>query len=228
MHFQNSDTPLQIRPVHDDAPVETARAQKCLVQDLRPVGRAQDQDSLGRLETVHFGEQLVQGLFSLLVSAAVLGVAAAADGVDLIDENNAGRVLVRFLEKVADTGSAYTNVQFNKVGTGQREEGDVRLSCYSLCKQSLAGAGRAHKKGSLGELCSDLHILAGIMQEVDHFLKGLLGLVLACDIRECDPGVLLHIFLGRALSDAAHKAASSGSAEYEAHDDPQEYDRQYI
>jgi energy-converting hydrogenase Eha subunit H len=54
-----------------------------------------------RLETVHLDEQLVQGLFALVVTAAEAGAAMTADRVDFVDEDDAGRVLLALLEQVA-------------------------------------------------------------------------------------------------------------------------------
>ena len=54
-----------------------------------------------RLEAVHLDEQLVQRLLALVVAAAEAGAAVTADGVDLVDEDDAGRVLLALLEQVA-------------------------------------------------------------------------------------------------------------------------------
>jgi len=45
-----------------------------------------------RLEAVHLDQELVQGLLALVVAPAQAGAAMAADRVDLIDEDDAGRV----------------------------------------------------------------------------------------------------------------------------------------
>ena len=228
VYFQDFDAALEIRSVHDDPPVKTAGTKQRLIQDFRPVGRANDQNSLGCFKAVHLGEQLVQGLFSLLVSAAVLGVAASADGVDLVDEDDAGCVLVGLFKEVTHTGCADTDVKLNKVRSCQGEKRHVRLSGYGLGKECFASAGRADQQGSLGELGADLDILARIVQEINDLLQRLLGFVLACDILECDAGILLHVFLSRALADIAHKAAAAGSAEDKAHDHPQEHNGKNI
>ena len=104
----------------------------------------------------------------------------------------------------------------------------MRFSCYGLGEQCFARSGRTDQQCSLGELGADLDILARIVQEIDNFLQRFLGFILARDILECDACILLHIFLGRALADAAHKAAAAGSSENESHDHPQEYDGQHI
>ena len=52
-------------------------------------------------KAVHLYQNLVQGLLAFVVSAAHAGTAAASDGVDLVDEDDAGRVLLGFGEQVA-------------------------------------------------------------------------------------------------------------------------------
>ena len=49
---------------------------------------------------VHLDEQLVKGLLALVVTAAKTRTALAADSVDLIDEDNAGRALACRIEQV--------------------------------------------------------------------------------------------------------------------------------
>ena len=49
------------------------------------------------LEAVHLGEHLVQRLLALVVPAAEAGAALAADGVDLVDEDDRGGLLARGL-----------------------------------------------------------------------------------------------------------------------------------
>ena len=229
MHLENRLTAFQIRPVHDNSSVKTARAQQCLVQNLRTVCRAKNQNSLRGVEAVHLGEQLIERLFALFVSAAVLGVTASADRVDLIDEDDAGRVLRCFLEQVAHTRSADADIQLDKVGTCQREERYMRFSGDGFGKKCLAGSRRADKQRTLGQFRADLDITPRIVQEIHDFLQRFLGLVLARDIRERNAGFTLHIFLRVALDwSSHHSAAAAHSAENQAHQPPQEYKRQNI
>src|ERR671912_209416 len=72
-----------------EAAVEAARAQQGRVEDLGPVGGAQHDHVLGAGEAVHLGQDLVQGLFALVVAADAEGPAAGpADGVQLVDEDD--------------------------------------------------------------------------------------------------------------------------------------------
>src|SRR3989442_453459 len=92
---------LHVGHVHYDLPVEPARAQQCRVEDVRPVGGGEQDHAVVRLEAVHFDEQLIQRLLALVVPPAEPRAAVAPDGVDLVDEDDAGRVGLALLEQVA-------------------------------------------------------------------------------------------------------------------------------
>ena len=79
-----------------DLAVEPSGAEQGRVEDLGPVGGAEDDDPLRHIETVHLGQQLVEGLLALVVRHDGAGPAAAlTNGVDLVDENDAGGALAR-------------------------------------------------------------------------------------------------------------------------------------
>ena len=85
--------------------IEAARPQQRRIEDVRPVGRGDDDDALVGREAVHLDEQLVQRLLALFVAERV-AAAAAADGVELVDEDDAGGVAARVLEQLADARRA--------------------------------------------------------------------------------------------------------------------------
>ena len=58
------------------------------------------------------------------------------------------------------------------------KKGTSGLARHGLGQQGLAGARRAHQQRALGELRADLGVFAGVVEEVDDLLQGLLGLVL--------------------------------------------------
>ena len=105
MNLQDLNPALQIRALHDDSPVKSAGPQKRGIQHLGPVRCGQDQQTLGGVKAIHLGKQLIQGLLALVISP-VMGITGLADGVNLIDENNTGGVLLRLLEQVAHAGRA--------------------------------------------------------------------------------------------------------------------------
>src|ERR1700685_4031090 len=78
---------------------EAAGAQQRRVEDVRAVGGRDQDDVVLHLEAVHLDEQLVQRLLALIVTTAEAGATVATDGVDLVHEDDAGRVLLRLLEQ---------------------------------------------------------------------------------------------------------------------------------
>ena len=115
MHLQRSQTAGQIGTVHSDAPVETAGAQQGFIQHLGAVCSTQHNDTFAGVKAIQFGQQLVESLFALVVSAEFAGVAALADRVDFVDKDNAGSHFGCFLKEVAHTGSTHAHEHFHKV-----------------------------------------------------------------------------------------------------------------
>ena len=93
--------PAHVRLVHQHLAVEAARPQQRRVEHLGAVGRAHDDDALARVEPVHLGQQLVQRLLALLVAADRALHPHLAQRVELVDEDDAGRLRLGLLEQVA-------------------------------------------------------------------------------------------------------------------------------
>ena len=106
------------------------------------------------LEAVHLDQQLVERLLALVVAAAEAGTTMPADGVDLVDEDDAGGVLLALLEQVAHPGGADADEHLDEVRAGDREERDVGLAGDRPGQQGLAGSGRAYQQHALGDLAA--------------------------------------------------------------------------
>src|SRR5215211_7026777 len=98
MDLEDLHPALAIRTVDHDLAVEAAGPEQRGVEDVRPVGGGDEDDVVLHLEAVHLDEQLVQCLLALVVAAAEARAAVAADGVDLVHEDDAWRVLLGLLE----------------------------------------------------------------------------------------------------------------------------------
>ena len=106
---------LDVGPVEGDVAVESSRSQKRRVEDVRPVGGS-DHDHVGvGVESVHLDQELVQRLLALVVATAQPGASLAADGVDLVHEDDAGRVLLGLVEEVADAACADTDEHLDEL-----------------------------------------------------------------------------------------------------------------
>src|SRR5206468_8435382 len=112
----------------DDAAVEATGAQDGGVEDVGAVGRRDDDDAFVRLEAVHLDEELVEGLLALVVTAAEACAAVTTDSVDLVDEDDAGRVLLALLEQVAHAAGADADEHLDEVGAGDAEERNTCLA----------------------------------------------------------------------------------------------------
>ncbi len=151
-----------------DLPVETPGAHQRLVEDVGTVrGRQHDHAGVG-LEAVHLREELVERILALVVAgeAGVLA-ACAADGVDLVDENDAGRLLLGLLER-SRTREAPTPTNISTKSEPEIDrEGHVGLARHGLRQQRLARARRAHEQRSLRDLGPQFAVFVGLLEEID-------------------------------------------------------------
>ena len=69
----------------------------------------QDDDAGIALKAVHLGQQLVQGLLPLVVAAHTAAVTLLTDGINLVDENDTGSLLIGLLKQIPDLGHAHTH-----------------------------------------------------------------------------------------------------------------------
>src|SRR4051794_34127471 len=140
-----------VGPVDDDLAIEAARAQKCRIEDVGPVRRGDQNDVVLQLEPVHLDEELVEGLLALVVPTAQAGAAVAADGVDLVHEDDARRGLLGLLEEVTHSRSADADEHLDEVGARDREERDAGFTRDGTREERLAGAGRPVEEHALGD-----------------------------------------------------------------------------
>jgi hypothetical protein len=150
VHLEDLEAPLLVGHVHGNLAVKAPGAQQRGVEDVGAVGGGDHDDAGVALEAVHLGQQLVQRLLALVVAAADAGAAGAADGVDLIHEDQAGRVLLGLLEQVAHAGGADADKHLDELGAGDGEEGHARLAGDGLGEQRLTRAGGADLEGWRG------------------------------------------------------------------------------
>ena len=191
MDSQDLLAPLDVRARHDHLAVEAARPQQRGVEHVGPVRGGDDDDALVGLEAVHLDEELVQRLLALVVPAAEPGAAMAADRVDLVHEDDAGRVLLALLEQVAHAGGAHAHEHLDEVRARDREERHVGLAGDGLGQERLAGARRADQEHALRDLAAELLELRRVLEELDDLAQLLLGLVHAGHVLEGDLVLLL-------------------------------------
>mmetsp|Transcript_18452 Transcript_18452/g.46683 ORF Transcript_18452/g.46683 Transcript_18452/m.46683 type:complete len:537 (-) Transcript_18452:109-1719(-) len=194
-----------------DLAVEAARAHERRVQDVGAVGGGNHNDASVALEAVHLSQQLVQGLLTLVVATANAGATRAADGVNLIHEHQAGRVLLGLLEQVAHARRAHAHKHLDELRARDGEEGHARLAGDGLGQQGLAGTGGAHQQAALGDARAHGGEALRALQELHNLHEVLLGLLHTGDIVEGHAGVGLHLELGARLAEGHRVAGATGT-----------------
>jgi hypothetical protein len=142
----------EVRRVDRDPPVEATRSQERRVQHLGPVGGGEDDDALGAAEPVHLGQDLVEGLLSLVVGAE-RGSAGAGltDAVELVDEHDRRGHRLGFDEQIAHPAGPDADDHLDELARRHREERHARLARHRACQQRLARAGRTGQQHTPGD-----------------------------------------------------------------------------
>ena len=216
---------LDVGHVDDDVPVEPAGPEEGAVEDVGPVGRGDEDDALVRVEAVHLDEKLVERLLALVVPAAEAGAALAADRVDLVDEDDAGRVLLALVEEVADARGADADEHLDEIGAADGEEGHVGLAGHGPGQQGLACPRRADEQHALGDAAAEPLELARLLEELDDLAELGFGLLDAGDVLEGQLLLLAGEELGPALAEG-HGLVAAG-LHLAHHEDPEEDHQEY-
>src|SRR5207253_9786900 len=131
---------------------------------------------------IHLDEQLIERLLALVVTAAQAGAAMAADRVDLVDEDDAGRVRLALLEQIAHTARADANEHLDEIRARHREEGTTRLTGHGFGEERLPSARRTNEQRTLRQTSAELGELLWVFQELDDLLQLDLRLIGTGDI----------------------------------------------
>ena len=170
-------------------------------------------------EAVELDEQLVQRLVVLAMEAAA--DARRADGVELVDEDDRGRVLARLFEELADAGGAEAGEHLDERRGALRVEVRARRARDGLRDQRLAGARRAVEQDPARNARTEPLEALAVAQELDDLLELLLRLVEARDV------VPRHLHLRPAHDRRRLRARHEPHrVEQQDDDDPEEHDRE--
>src|SRR5690606_30316891 len=100
---------------------------------------------------------------------AETGAAMPADRVELVDEYDAGSLLLRLVEHVAHTRCPDTDEHFDEVRTRNGEERHFGLARDGFREQRLARARGPYHQHALGDLSAQPLELARVPEEIHDF-----------------------------------------------------------
>jgi hypothetical protein len=208
---QDTGTSLEVREVDSDLSVETARTKQSRIKNVDTICGGNGNDTGVSVETIHLDQNLVDSLFALVVTPALTTTALTSDGINLINEDDAGGVLLCLAKDVTDTGSSHTDKHLYKLGTRDTDERNTGLSGNSLGEKSLSGSWRTVKDHTTGDLASVLGVRLGLLQKVNDFFEFQFSTVAPGDIVKGYTGIGDHLDLSLGLS-KAHLATTRASA----------------
>ena len=128
----------------------------------------------------------IERLLAFVVTAADAVAAMAADRVDFVDENNAGRGFLALLKHVAHAARADADEHFDKVRAADGEERHVRFARDGAREQRLAGARRADEQHAFRNAAAEFLKFLRVAQELDQFLDFVLRFLDAGDVLKGD------------------------------------------
>ena len=170
----------------------------------------------------------IERLLALVVTAADAVAAMATDGVDFVDENDAGRGFLALLKHVAHPAGADADKHLDEIRTADREERHVRFAGDGAGEQCLAGAGRADQQHAFGNAAAEFLKFLRIAQKLDQLLHFVLGFLDAGDVAESDLVFVAgqHARLGFAEIERAFAGHADLLAEEEIENEEKERDRE--
>ena len=158
--------------------------------------------------------KLVERLIALVVAARPSRAACLADGVQLVDEDQARRLGLGLGEEVPDPRGADAHEELDEVGAGEREERHARLAGHRAGQQRLAGARSADQEDALGNPPAQRAVLSGRPEELDDLLQLGDDLVMTGDVLEGDALLVAAVEARPALGEGHGRAHAAGARDH--------------
>ena len=202
MDLEDGFAPVEGRQINHDLAVEPAGALERGIKHIGPVRGRDDNDAFLGVESIHLHQQGVERLLAFIMPATNPGEPATAHRINLINEDDARRVLLALFEHVADARGTDADKHLHEVRPADAEERHIRLARDRLGHERLAGSGRPHEHHALGDPSAELLEFLGILEEINDLLDFLLGLLHAGDILERHLVLVAVQHLGAAFPEA--------------------------
>lgn len=114
MNFVDGGSLIDIWRSNLNLSVKSAWSHECAIKNVGSVGGCEDDYRLLCGESIHFYEELVEGIVTLVVSSE-LAVPLLCYSIDFIDENDRRGLLLCFLEKISNSRGTDTDKHFHEV-----------------------------------------------------------------------------------------------------------------
>src|SRR5690606_33050781 len=107
--------------VQSDLAIKAAWAEQGAVQNIRAVSSGQYQNVFMGFKAVHLREDLVEGLFPLVMAATQASAPGTADGIQLVNKDQRRGLLAGILKHVPNPGGANPHKHLDEFGRADAE-----------------------------------------------------------------------------------------------------------
>ena len=159
--LQDIQAPVAVGDGDGDLPVEPPRPPKRRVQGIGDVGGGNDNDVLALVKTVHQGQE---GGHHPLLHVADDIFPPGGDGIDLVDEDDAGSLASGLLKDLAQVGLGLAIELVHYLRAAHREKVGLGLVGDGAGDEGLAAAGGAVEQHPFGRVDSQALEQLGVAQ----------------------------------------------------------------
>ena len=151
------------------------------------------------------------------MTATDTGTTGATHRINLVNKDDARRMLLGLLEHVADPASANTHKHLHKVRTGNTEERHLGLTRNGLGQQGFTGTGRTDHQHAAGDLATQTLKFGRITQKLNQLLHFFLGFFHPCYISKGSLDLVFTQQFGFGLAERHGATAATTAALHLAH-----------
>ena len=177
MHLEDLLTTTNIRQSHHHLAIKTTRTQQSRIQHIRTVGGSNHNDCLMAFKAIHLNQHLVQRLLPLIVTTAKTCATLTPYCINFINEDDTGCRLLGLFKHVAHAGGTDTDKHLDKIGTRDREEGNLGFTGNGLGQQSLTCTRLANHENAFGDLAAQFLEAGWILEVVNQLFHLFFGLI---------------------------------------------------
>ena len=221
VNLQDFFAARNVGTVDQHVAIEASRSQQRWVECFGPIGGGHHNHSAVTTETIHLDEQGVERLLALVVSTNLSATTGLAEGIQLVDENDARGAAFGLAEHVANAGGTHTNKHFDKVGTAKAEERHTCFAGNRLGEQGLTGTGGTDEQHALRDATTKALVPFWVLEEVDDFPQLVDCFVDAGNFFEGDFDIFLGDQLTAATAEGHGRTRPAHAAEHDDHQQQQ-------
>ena len=162
-------------------------------------------------------------MLALVVATTDASPALAANSINFIDKNDAGRFGFGLTEEIANAASPHPHEHLHKFRGREGEKRHLGFTGDGPGQKCFAGSRRAHQEHPAGDAGAKSGEALRLFEEGDHLLQFGFGLVDASDIVEAHRHRTFRLHPGLAAAKAQSFLSNVGGAAEEQHQQPQHH-----